>query len=1177
MMKTVRPFPTAVIGLLLAIGTAQPCLAQADTAPAATEMGQQPLRPAESIEALSKLREDLSAEAVRLQPTTQATSSKPTSQTAETEAGPAVAVAHYAALQALIAQIDRQVALRKQLAELKSPETIEPFANELTARQQRTKELEAKIADPPPNASEDEVKAAASEYQQRSQELEARTARQTERAQVLADGPQRRERAAAAAQKALARFQEQMLALRAQQETAQTAEERAQAGQQIRTAQLEASLPLFQEQTENLAEQRDMTLAAQEERRISNLQALVTELGDWKGLLQKIQARSERERIEAQRAFAQRHPEAAPPYALTYWKLRLVELDAREKLEEQEKKLGSRFSPAAASALQQTLGNERAAWTLLMESLQRRPSEQIRQRYRQVTTASVQWRQKLAQMRRLLDQSTDDQQDIIAEIDECDEQIRTLEVALNEQLNAYLREHPENARVQQYAPQYAQSKNSYLEQAQMARTSAAELTKRLSLATDGVTAFVADLQQYQSRLYWRYLFVPERPVWTYRAAGLYDEWRAEAGRHASTGQTLERAAKAVSPWKGAAFVLLLACVEVLAIRVRRRVRRYAQSLVQRLDEAQAGSEQEPASISARLHLLAARLMGRTAPLVWPAMVAAVFVPACDIPQAAALAVLGFVIAASVSEALIHTTFLPGRPRQRLLRCSNVVAAHYRRWAMALWLATVLLAPVPLVLWALDWSYALRGVGWNAYKMVALVIVLLFGLRRHLVLHVAGRPEQIRHRRIFATLSATYWLLWLGLAALLALELAGYDALVTYVVVGVMETIATVGVAQLVARYVADLAARHQQRAASSEPPEAAPPAAPTDEESRRRAPELGVGLAVGLFRWCVAAGALLLILRIWGITHVEVQAALAYPVVAANAAEGRPATTVGHVLLAILAVVIAWWVSRLLRSFLSARVYPTYAGIDRGARAAVNTMLHYFLVLLGLYFALFALHVPLGALTVVLGTLGLGVGLGLQPLFTNFISGLMILFERHVRVGDLITVGGELGEVTAVSIRSTTIKTPDGIELVIPNSDLITHNVVNWTLRDTRLRGHVTVGVAYGTDTELVRKLLLDIMSRHNLVLRYPPPEVWFMAFGDNSLDFELVAWFNDALSRWRFVTSVRFEIARVFREHGIEIPFPQRTLSTAGGAPLSVRVVHEAPSSDAKRDRPPSLHQVDK
>ncbi|HOW19174.1 MAG TPA: mechanosensitive ion channel, partial [Phycisphaerae bacterium] len=231
-------------------------------------------------------------------------------------------------------------------------------------------------------------------------------------------------------------------------------------------------------------------------------------------------------------------------------------------------------------------------------------------------------------------------------------------------------------------------------------------------------------------------------------------------------------------------------------------------------------------------------------------------------------------------------------------------------------------------------------------------------------------------------------------------------------------------------------------------------------------------------------------------------------------------------------------------------------GLDRGAQAAINTMLHYFLILLGLYFALFAMRVPLGAVTVVLGTLGLGVGLGLQPLFVNFISGLMILLERHVRVGDLIVVNGELGEVTNISMRSTCIRTPDGVELVIPNSDFITKDVINWTLQEKSLRGHVKVGVAYGSDVHLVRRLLLDLTRRHPLVRTYPPPEVWFTDFGENALHFEIVAWFDNSSSRWRFMTEIRYEIVRVFTEHGIEIPFPQRTLTTAGGKPLPIELV---------------------
>jgi potassium efflux system protein len=325
--------------------------------------------------------------------------------------------------------------------------------------------------------------------------------------------------------------------------------------------------------------------------------------------------------------------------------------------------------------------------------------------------------------------------------------------------------------------------------------------------------------------------------------------------------------------------------------------------------------------------------------------------------------------------------------------------------------------------------------------------------------------------------------------------------------------------------------------------------------------EFGLGLVVAVFRWCVATAAVLLTLRCWGITAVELKEALAYDVVAAGPAVGRPAITVARILAAILSVVAAGWLSRGMRSFLSARVYPAYAGIDRGARAAINTVVHYSLIVVGFYIALAAIRVPLGALTVVLGTLGLGVGLGLQPLFINFVSGLMILFERHVRIGDLIVVNGKLGEVTRLSMRSTTIKTPDGVELVIPNSDLITQNVVNWTLQETTLRGHVSVGVAYGVDVDLVKRLLFEILEHHPAVLATPPPEVWFMSFGDNSLNFEMVACFRNALDRWRFMTSVRFEINQVFQRHGIEIPFPQRTLSTIGDKPLAVRLIPEPPA----------------
>jgi small-conductance mechanosensitive channel len=317
------------------------------------------------------------------------------------------------------------------------------------------------------------------------------------------------------------------------------------------------------------------------------------------------------------------------------------------------------------------------------------------------------------------------------------------------------------------------------------------------------------------------------------------------------------------------------------------------------------------------------------------------------------------------------------------------------------------------------------------------------------------------------------------------------------------------------------------------------------------------GLAAALVRWGIAVTTLLLVLRYWGITAVEVRAVLAYELLGPDPASGRSAITIGRLLTAVLAIVAAWWASRAVRSVLNTRIYPTYSGIDRGAQAAINTMVHYFVMLLGLYVALFAVRVPLGAMTVVLGTVGLGVGLGLQPLFVNFVSGLMILFERHVRVGDIVEVGGQAGEVTNISMRSTSIKTADNIDLILPNSSFITSEVVNWTYHETRIRGRVDVSVAYGTDEQLVKRLLLDIARRSTLVLGYPIPEVWFTAFGESSLDFVLALWFRNTADRGRFMNDVRFEISRVFKEHNIDIPYPHRTLTTAGGKPLPVQVVN--------------------
>jgi small-conductance mechanosensitive channel len=140
-------------------------------------------------------------------------------------------------------------------------------------------------------------------------------------------------------------------------------------------------------------------------------------------------------------------------------------------------------------------------------------------------------------------------------------------------------------------------------------------------------------------------------------------------------------------------------------------------------------------------------------------------------------------------------------------------------------------------------------------------------------------------------------------------------------------------------------------------------------------------------------------------------------------------------------------------------------------------------------------------------------------------------------------------------MRSTSIKTFDNIDMVIPNGEFITSQVVNWSLQDHRVRAHLDVGVAYGSDAKLVRKLLLKVADEHPLVLKDPAPMVWFTDFGDNALAFKLLVWFRDYSERMNGLTDLRFTVDEAFAEHGITIPFPQRTLGTIDDRPLRVEL----------------------
>ena len=215
------------------------------------------------------------------------------------------------------------------------------------------------------------------------------------------------------------------------------------------------------------------------------------------------------------------------------------------------------------------------------------------------------------------------------------------------------------------------------------------------------------------------------------------------------------------------------------------------------------------------------------------------------------------------------------------------------------------------------------------------------------------------------------------------------------------------------------------------------------------------------------------------------------------------------------------------------------SGFEQSVQNSISMITVYTMWLFGILLALHVFGLGTTSLTVAFGALGIGLGFGLQNIFNNFISGIILLFERPIQVGDDIEINGTWANVRKINVRSTIVQTYDNASLIIPNSDFISAQVINWTLKDKRIRIKINVGVAYGSDIQLVRESLLAIARSNNNVLALPEPDVVFADFGASSLDFVLRVWTNvDQMIR--VGTEIRFEIDRVFREREITIAFPQ-------------------------------------
>lgn len=249
-----------------------------------------------------------------------------------------------------------------------------------------------------------------------------------------------------------------------------------------------------------------------------------------------------------------------------------------------------------------------------------------------------------------------------------------------------------------------------------------------------------------------------------------------------------------------------------------------------------------------------------------------------------------------------------------------------------------------------------------------------------------------------------------------------------------------------------------------------------------------------------------------------------------------------------LLLVLLFWMSGKLRHLLANRLLIR-TKLEIGERQAIASIMRYLVLLVGFLVVLQTVGIDLTTLNVIAGAVGIGIGFGLQNVANNFISGLIILFERPIKVGDRIEVGHIDGDVIEIGARSTTVLTNDNISIIVPNSKFITENTVNWKYTDAWVRFRIPVGVSYHSDVRLVEKLLLEVARENPDVLDHPPPKVWFRGFGESSLNFELLAWNKSLVHRkGQFISDLNFAIFDKFKQHRIEIPFPQREIHLRGG-----------------------------
>lgn len=253
-------------------------------------------------------------------------------------------------------------------------------------------------------------------------------------------------------------------------------------------------------------------------------------------------------------------------------------------------------------------------------------------------------------------------------------------------------------------------------------------------------------------------------------------------------------------------------------------------------------------------------------------------------------------------------------------------------------------------------------------------------------------------------------------------------------------------------------------------------------------------------------------------------------------------------LLLVLSLFLLFYLSSKIRKILVKKIFPRY-DLDIGVSQSIATIVRYLLIIIGLIIIFQTTGIDLSALGLLVGALGVGIGFGLQSITNNFISGIIILFERPIKVGDRIEIDDLAGNIVEISARATTIITNDNISVIVPNSDFINSRVINWSHNNKEVRLNFPVGVSYKEDPEKIKSLLEEVAKDNSGVLGSPEPYVLFESYGDSSLNFNLLVWTSEYIDRPKILRSeLYYEIFAKFKEHNVEIPFPQRDIHLKSG-----------------------------